>query len=180
MCRFSFLLLALTAFGCSHILGQQPVTEGKLDAFMEIAVLKNLVPPLLPDSKVTPGKYFSNVTKDKICKPGYATSVRDVPYKDRIQAYLNYHMRPNTYYCTPDPCELDHLIPLELGGDNSLENLWPEPVNPHPNAMEKDALENELHKEVCNGKINLFDAQNCIATNWWECYQRIMPVASQN
>jgi hypothetical protein len=55
----------------------------------------------------------------------------------------------------PDCCEVDHLIPLELGGSNYMKNLWPEPDAPRPDWAEKDQLENELHAEVCAGKIPL-------------------------
>jgi len=71
----------------------------------------------------------------------------------------------------PDCCEVDHLIPLELGGSNDMKNLWPEPSEPHPGYREKDQLENELHAMVCSGKIALADAQSCISTNWLKCWQ---------
>jgi hypothetical protein len=33
-----------------------------------------------------------------------------------------------------------------------------------------DSLEN-LHEEVCTGKMPLADAQKCIASNWVECWK---------
>jgi hypothetical protein len=44
-----------------------------------------------------------------------------------------------------DCCEVDHLIPLELGGSNEMKNLWPQPDKRQPECVEKDQLENELH-----------------------------------
>src|SRR5438477_344466 len=38
--------------------------------------------------------------------------------------------------------EIDHLIPLELGGSNELANLRPQPYRRRPAAREKDLLEN--------------------------------------
>lgn len=60
--------------------------------------------------------------------------------------------------------EEDHLVPLELGGAPRDErNLWPEPgASPNP----KDAEENELHHDVCAGKISLADAQSRILADW--------------
>ena len=62
-------------------------------------------------------------------------------------------------------CEVDHLISRDLGGADTLENLWPEPYTQHPGAHEKDWLETELNKEVCSGKITLKDAQEEIKTD---------------
>jgi hypothetical protein len=64
--------------------------------------------------------------------------------------------------------ELDHLIPLELGGANDTSNLWPE-VSDEPGQgfrNSKDQVENELKSAVCAHRIAIADAQNAIATNW--------------
>jgi len=60
--------------------------------------------------------------------------------------------------------ELDHDVPLELGGDNDASNLWPEPETGTPNP--KDYVEDALHKAVCAGRIKLAAAQQAIAANW--------------
>ena len=76
----------------------------------------------------------------------------------------------------PDCCEVDHLVPLELGGSNDIRNLWPQPDAPRPGWEEKDQLENELHAEVCDGRMALADAQHCIAANWIQCWeQHVVP-----
>ena len=62
----------------------------------------------------------------------------------------------------------NHLIRLELGGSNHIGNLWFQPDEPRPGAHEKDAL----HRLVCDGKMSLADAQNCIASNWIECWKK--------
>jgi hypothetical protein len=67
--------------------------------------------------------------------------------------------------------ELDHFIPLEIGGSpDSVLNLFPEPyANPY-GAREKDKVENYLHKQICNGTITLQTAQQEIRTNWIAVY----------
>jgi hypothetical protein len=76
----------------------------------------------------------------------------------------------------PDCCEVDHLMPLELGGSNDTRNLWPQPDAPRPGWGEKHQLEDELHAEVCAGKMPLADAQRCIASNWVQCWeQHVVP-----
>src|SRR5262249_31667040 len=66
--------------------------------------------------------------------------------------------------------EVDHLIPLELGGSNAIKNLWPEPADPTPGFHQKDALENKLHALVCAGSLDLATAQQAIAANWYSAY----------
>jgi hypothetical protein len=72
----------------------------------------------------------------------------------------------------PGSTELDHLIPLELGGDNTIENLWPEPALPKPGFHQKDLVENDLHRRFCAGQLTLDQAQAIIVTNWKDYYQR--------
>ena len=54
--------------------------------------------------------------------------------------------------CNGRNFEIDHLIPLELGGSNEMSNLWPQPYRPQPDAREKDVLENYLYRQVCSGR----------------------------
>jgi hypothetical protein len=114
-----------------------------------------------PDPTCTPGAVF-DVGTAQICIPGYATSVRDVLDSERRAVYAEYGLAPQpggTY-------EVDHLIPLELGGSNDIANLWPEAATPTPGYHQKDALENSLHTQVCAGTVALADAQTAMATDW--------------
>jgi hypothetical protein len=119
---------------------------------------------------VTPGATF-NVAAATICRPGYATSVRDVPESEKDDVYAEYgiaHHTTNQY-------EIDHLIPLELGGSNVEANLWPE-LNDHPHGYlnSKDILENRLHDLVCAGQVGLASAQRLMAVNWVAAYQHFL------
>jgi len=64
--------------------------------------------------------------------------------------------------------ELDHLIPLELGGANSASNLWPEPNRADATGFNnpKDPVEARLKAAVCSGKVTLVAAQDAIAVDW--------------
>ena len=135
--------------------------------FLAQAVLAEQ-PPILPDAKLTPGDTF-DVTAQDICVPGYAKKVRAVPTWLKRQAYAQYGI---TEYKTGD-YEVDHLIPLSLGGSNSIRNLWPQSTKTSPwNSYVKDALERKLHKLVCAGQLDLKTAQREIASNWIEAYQK--------
>lgn len=124
--------------------------------------------PILPDPKLTPGAVLP-VTKADICVPGYTKKVRNVPASVKRQVYAEYGI---TSHKAGD-FEVDHLISLELGGSNSIKNLWPESFKTQPwNARVKDALENELHDEICNGTIDMATAQKEIATDWIASYKK--------
>ena len=69
--------------------------------------------------------------------------------------------------------EVDHFIPLELGGSNDIKNLWPEPADPAPGFHEKDVVENYLHSQVCNGTMTLGEAQKFIATDWLDIFHQM-------
>jgi hypothetical protein len=69
--------------------------------------------------------------------------------------------------------EVDHLIPLELGGDNTISNIWPEAAEPTPGFREKDRVENYLHRQVCSGAMSLADAQRQIASDWLKIWKEI-------
>jgi hypothetical protein len=70
---------------------------------------------------------------------------------------------PPTALAPGTQSELDHLVPLELGGANDAANLWPE-AGPVPNP--KDSVEGVLNSAVCDGRISLASAQRAIARDW--------------
>ena len=124
----------------------------------------------LPDPACTPGAIFPDATVDKICVPGYSSSVRNVSSSTKDAVFAEYGIASHE----PGQYEVDHLISLELGGSNSIANLWPEPADPRPGFHEKDRVENYLHDQVCSGKMSLQKAQSDIATNWQQ-YLSVAP-----
>ncbi len=123
----------------------------------------------LQDSACTPGAIIASATKDVICQPGYARSVRNVPTSEKDQVYAEYDIASHS----PGEYEVDHLVSLELGGSNDIANLWPEAAFPKPGFHEKDKVENHLHDQVCSGAISLQQAQIGIATNWLKVYNQM-------
>jgi hypothetical protein len=137
-----------------------------------IGVLLGLAQPadhtaFLPNPKITPGDVLK-VDLATLCTPGYTKTVRNVPVKIKRAVFAEYGIvnpKPGQY-------EVDHLISLELGGSNSIRNLWPEPYGTTPfNAHVKDGLEDELHHEVCMGTLPLAQAQKEIAGDWVKSWQ---------
>ena len=112
----------------------------------------------------------------RICRVGYSASVRSVTESTRRTVYANYGVA----WAARGGYEVDHLIPLELGGDNSTTKLWPELQDAGARAgyASKDGVENHLHALVCAGTVPLATAQNAIAANWYTAYQRYRGISA--
>jgi hypothetical protein len=124
-------------------------------------------PGSLPDRAWTPGDAIS-ATVTEICTPGYTRKVRRVSSTTKRRVLDRYGRTRQPGIC----CEIDHLIPLELGGSNRTTNLWAEPYDITWNAHTKDVLERALHDRVCSGELSLADAQKAIATNWIDAWRQ--------
>ena len=69
--------------------------------------------------------------------------------------------------------QVDYLINPQLGGNDRMENLWPEPYHATVwNARAKDALETRLHGMVCSGQLGLQAAQQELSTDWIAAYKK--------
>ena len=81
--------------------------------------------PIRPDPQLTPGATVA-VRIETLCTPGYTRHERYVPPAIRLQVFREYGLAdaewglPNVW--TRD-YEVDHLIPLSLGGSNDFANL---------------------------------------------------------
>ena len=149
-------------------------SEPRPAALAPPAVVTTAPPPVagvLPNPALTPGEVFAGATVAQVCVPGYARGARNVLPEQYLEVYASYGL---AYPQPPGTRELDHLVPLELGGDNSNRNLWPEPALPAPGFHQKDELENVLHDQVCAGRLALDDAQRGIASDWVALYQRYL------
>ena len=155
------VLVALVVAGCSHAAPAVPVV---VDANARCVVHDGL-----PDPSCTPGEADPRVTQDNIrstiCRRGYAASVRPpkaVTHEIKVRVTRDYGM-PNVPF---SQLELDHLIPLSLGGASTVRNLWPEVRRGPLGAARKDEVEQQLQDAVCRGRITLRQAQQEIATDW--------------
>ncbi len=121
---------------------------------------------VLPNRLLTPGA-VAETSVDVVCHRSTRTVRPPESYTEplkieQIREYGYVDVRLGDY-------EEDHLIPLELGGDpRSPKNLWPEPHYTHPNSFDKDRVENDSHRAVCDGRMSLAHAQSLMASNWVE------------
>ncbi len=68
--------------------------------------------------------------------------------------------------------ELDHLIPISLGGAPlDKRDLWLQPRQGQANAGDKNVLAYVLWRLVCTGQVPLKVAQDDIRHDWTRAYQ---------
>lgn len=76
---------------------------------------------------------------------------RDVPYEIKAQIANESEVDESDW----SEYEFDHYIPLNAGGSNSIENLWMEPI---ADAKEKDKLEDDIYRRLCDGTMTQAEA----------------------
>jgi len=142
--------------------------------------------PIRPDPDRTPG-----IADKAITEKNYRTVLCADENGNKI--HTTDEKRPTTAYTTgvkvkqlkawgytdkvKGHYEEDHLISLELGGDDSDErNLWPQPYAGTWGAKTKDTLELELGRRIClhRGDTNfltLAQARKIVAGDWITAYK---------
>ncbi len=175
----TFFVVGMTAYysGQDSIVptkSQQALTQALADEPLHLAnrtkTTNCSVNNGLPDPQCTPGAVFLDATKEQICVSGYTKTVRAVPVSLKKKVYQEYGvLYPQLF----GSYEADHFIPLTLGGNNDIANLWPEAALPAPGFPEKDLVENYLHEQVCLGNMSLSYAQRKISTNWLDVYNNL-------
>jgi hypothetical protein len=118
----------------------------------------------MPNTIDTPGAADPAASWGVICN-GTTRERRHVTaaMKAEVLAAYNIPRTQASYY------EIDHLVPLAIGGANVVANLWPQPW---AEADQKDVLEVELQRRVCHGQLSQAEAQRAIADDWTAAYAR--------
>ena len=123
----------------------------------------------MPDPTLTPGA-VRTTDPVEIC----THSTREFRHWSREaddRTLIEYGLPPG-----PHPeVEIDHLIPLGVGGADDDRNKWPEPrrnIEPQWNAERKDRLEWKLRDLICAGELDVREAQHMMAEDWVEAYGR--------
>ena len=127
-----------------------------------------LPPPTVPGA-IDPSVTQANIDRT-ICVPGYARSMRPAyaitgPLKRRMMN-AQHPGEPLADY------ELDHLIPISIGGAPLDErDLWLQPRIGRANAGDKNVLAYVLWRRVCEGRVPLQTAQAAISRDWTKAYE---------
>jgi len=111
---------------------------------------------LLPDPMLTPGKVARNgqdrsgVTEEM---ERHVFNLYHIPWRRRGEF------------------KVDHLIPTELGGADSTDNLWPQSLFALPyNAKRKELLTRRLLALIASREMTLTQAQREIREDWISCF----------
>jgi hypothetical protein len=111
---------------------------------------------LLPNPKLTPGR----------------VAERD---KDRAGVTLAMEQKVFARYRLPwasrRAFKIDHLIPVELGGADTIDNLWPQSLRARPYGAErKELLTDVFRLKIARGQMTLAQAQEQIGNDWIDAF----------
>ncbi|HLK65372.1 MAG TPA: hypothetical protein VKU19_18160 [Bryobacteraceae bacterium] len=120
----------------------------------------------MPDANLTPGATIL-LSQNAVCSQANVKN-KDVPPSVQRIVFGEYGIEPAQLRSY----EVDYLVTPALGGSDDIRNLWPHSYSSTWNARVKDALEDRLREMVCEGKLELSQAQREIATNWIEAYKK--------
>ncbi len=125
-----------------------------------------------PDFNVTPG-HLCTPTDPNFKEYRYAEHIaycnRNVTKQMKQQVAASYNVPQASW----SSYEFDHLIPLCIGGDSSVDNLWPQPRGA-ADSDGKDKLENDLYKQMVAGTITQQAAVQRIY-DWFKGYKARHP-----
>lgn len=111
---------------------------------------------LLPNPKLTPGR-IAHSDKDR----GGVTVEMEQKLFARYR--LPWASRP--------AFKVDHLIPLELGGADTIDNLWPQSLRARPYGPDrKELLTEVLMQRIAKRQITLEEAQEQIRRDWIDAF----------
>lgn len=148
---------------------------------------------ILPDRGETPGAIDPAVSEADICDHDWAPGNPpkkggDLTYSQAAR-HTSAHLKNAVFagYGLTNPhdggksYEIDHLVPLALGGRDVQENLWPESrTAPGLNAWAKDRLEYRLYRLVCDPapggpRVTLREVQDALRLDWPRAYRTYCP-----
>ena len=125
----------------------------------------------VPASALNPDVRASTIAQT-ICTAGYTKDVRPgTAYTNGVKLKLLREQRLEP--SSSSDYELDHIIPLALGGHpRSLSNLMLQPWDGANGAKRKDRLEVKLQCLVCTGQVQLDEARGAIFNDWQAAYHQ--------
>jgi hypothetical protein len=136
-----------------------------------------------PDPVVTPGE-AQNISLAEVKRMGSrGAQLSNIPPSVKRAVFLAYGLGLDE-----KNYELDHVIPILLGGSNSVKNLWPHSRKGSFWTVDKKLrLEKRLCRLVYAGRLSLVSARQLMASDWPNAYRKyvdktapILPERSPN
>jgi hypothetical protein len=111
---------------------------------------------LVPNPKLTPGR----VARTDKERAGVTAAMEQ-------RVFARYHLP----WSRRAQFKIDHLIPRELGGADTIDNLWPQSIRVRPyGADRKELLTEVLLERIAKGQITLAQAQEEIRRDWIDAF----------
>src|ERR1044072_7796070 len=117
------------------------------------------------------GDMIRPLTKSQICTTKWGKDARHVSaaMKRKVFQRDGYPQGQKDPRCN---CEIDHIVPRDLGGADVMQNLQVQSYYGPWNAYKKDRLEVQAHKDVCSGSLSLSEAQGWFLKDWKKAYEK--------
>lgn len=156
------LLFALSIFALPSI-GQGSEAARIIAPDLQSFSFRQLEFPFVPDPSMTEGMLCTRRDRD-FDRLRYEEQIfyckRNVSRETKSDIYRAYGV--------PTRCQkeytIDHFIPLSIGGNNSVKNLWPE----HKSIKAlRQHLEENLYKQISQGRITQEEAVRVITEAKW-------------
>jgi hypothetical protein len=120
----------------------------------------------LPNNLYTPGK-ADKVDVKRLCAADFDAAAKPLSAWQKNEALTRYGVRPESFNG-----DLEHLVPVTLGGTNDPDNLYPFHAQGEYTVEAKQRLAAKLHELVCDGKISLKQAQDVFKKDWTKGYKQ--------
>jgi hypothetical protein len=122
-----------------------------------------------PDNACTPGAYQA-LSRSAVCTPKDRPGLTAADHRKILSEYGVPHW-------TGRDGELDHRVPVFLGGLTTEQNIWPERGS-IPNR--KDALELLVRRRVCvERNMRVRTAVRLFLADWVHAYQALVPLTAK-
>jgi hypothetical protein len=155
---WSIGLVGILGLGLAFFLAPIRRTHGPVNTAEIVSV---------PDSRFAPGATVL-LSRNAVCSQEAANN-RTVSSAVQLRVLEEYGIAG----ADPRAYEIDYLVTPALGGADDIRNLWPHSHSATVwNAAVKDDLENRLRQMVCQGSLDLAEAQRDIAVNWIDAYKK--------
>jgi hypothetical protein len=173
------VVVALGGCGSAYVAGaaapSPPVVAGENTAGPDLSgvSLPDFVMPLLkggvsrPNPSLTPGAITTTSTQ-AVCGIAQHSSTPTPSTQTQNSVFGAYGI---TSASAQRKYVLDYLVPYDLGGSTSADNLWPAALR-GTGFYEKVETDVTLRDMVCRDEISLTAAQQALETNWYAAWLR--------